>query len=359
MLGLRQEKGIVGLDIGSHSVKAVELVAKRKRERDVYEVARVGYELLPHDAIVEGTIIDSTAVVETIKMIFDENKFKNRNVAISISGNSVIIKKISLPAMEKEELAESIVWEAKHNIPYPYEETNVDYAILRPPRGGEEKSFDILLVAAKKDKIANYSNVVNQARKNLVAIDVDVFALQNSLEVNYPEDFESKNVAIINIGANITNVAIIERGVSQLVRDLSLGGFFFIENMRKELNISFDDAEKLLKGIPAKGVPAERVDELISFNVKDLLDEIDKTFSFYEAGEKKEKRIDQIYLSGGLAHLKNITQSFEQKFGIKTQIFNPFRNVAYDEKKLEPVYPQEMAALFGVAVGLATRKMEK
>jgi type IV pilus assembly protein PilM len=261
--------------------------------------------------------------------------------------------------MDREELAESIVWEAKHNIPYPYEETNVDYAILRPPRGSEVRNLDILLVAAKKDKIANYSNVVNQARKNLVAIDVDVFALQNSLEVNYPEEFQSKILAVINIGANITNVAVVERGTSQLVRDLSLGGFFFIENIRKELNLSFDEAEKLLKGIPAKNVAPEKVDELVSLNIKDLLDEIDKTFSFYEAGEKKEKRIENIYLSGGLAQLKNITQSFEQKFGIKTETFNPFRNVSFDEKKLDSSYPQEMAPLFGVAVGLATRKMEK
>ena len=359
MLGFNPEKGIVGLDIGSHSIKAVELGVKKKKDRDVFEVTKIGHELLPHDAIVEGTIIDSTAVIETIKMIFEENKFKNRNVAISISGNSVIIKKISLPTMEKEELAESIVWEAKHNIPYPYEETNVDYAILWPPRGSEEKNLDILLVAAKKDKIANYSNVVNQARKNLVAIDVDVFALSNALEVNYPETFQSKIVAIINIGANITNIAIIERGTSQLFRDLSLGGFFFIENMRKELSISFDDAEKLLKGIPVKTVPPEKVDEVISFSIKDLLDEIDKTFSFYEAGEKREKKIEQIYLSGGLAHLKNIANSFDQKFKIKTEIFNPFRNVHYDEKKLDPVYSQEMAALFGVAIGLATRKVEK
>ncbi len=175
-------------------------------------------------------------------------------MAISISGNSVIIKKISLPQMEREELAESIVWEAKHNIPYPYEETNVDYAILRPPRGVETKSLDILLVAAKKDKIANYSNVVHQAKKNLVAIEVDVFAMQNALEINYPEIFENKTIALVNIGANITNILILERGLPQLFRDLSLGGTFFTENMRKELNIGLDEAERLLKGIQIKDV---------------------------------------------------------------------------------------------------------
>ncbi len=358
MFGLTKEKGVVGLDIGSHSVKAVELKAKKKGQRNVYEVLKVGYEQLPHDAIVEGTIIDSTAVAETIRMIFDEGKFTNKNVNISISGNSVIIKKISLPSMEREELAESIVWEAKHNIPYPYEETNVDYAVLKPPPGAEEKNLDILLVAAKKDKIANYSNVVNQARKNLQAIEVDVFALQNALEINYPEVFMEKTVAMINMGANITNVIIIENGTPQLFRDLSLGGFFFTENMRKELNISFDDAEKLLKGIPAKNVQPEQLMGVISMNIKDLLDEMEKTFSFYEAGEKSKKKIEQIFLSGGLANLGGMAGSFEQKFRIKAEIFNPFKSISYSEKKLEPMYFEDMAPLFGVAVGLSLGKAE-
>ena len=359
MFGISRQKGTIGLDIGSHSIKAVELNSRKKGDKDVYEVAKIGYEVLPHDAIVEGTIIDSTAVVETIRLIFDENKITNKNVAISISGNSVIIKKISLPPMEKEELAESIVWEAKHNIPYPYEETNVDYAILKPPLDSKEKNLDILLVAAKKEKIANYSNVVHQARKNLEAIEVDVFALQNALEINYPEVFYEKSIALINLGANITNVAIFERGIPQLFRDLSLGGFFFTENMRKELNISFDDAEKLLKGIPTKSIQPDQLGGIVAMNIKDLLDEIEKTFTFYEAGEKKEKKIEQIYLSGGLANLKNMTRSFEQKFNIRTELFNPFRNIYYEEKKLDSIYFQEMAPLFGVAVGLATRKAEK
>ncbi|MBP1770214.1 MAG: type pilus assembly protein PilM, partial [Candidatus Aminicenantes bacterium] len=212
MFGLSREKNVVGLDIGSYSVKAVELRARKKGGGEAYDLVKIGYEPLPHDAIVEGTIIDSAAVVETIRLLFEENKISTKDVAISISGNSVIIKKISLPVMEKQELAESIIWEAKHNIPYPYEETNVDYAILKPSHAAEDKNLDILLVAAKKDKIANYSNVIAQARKNLQSIEVDVFALQNVLEANYPESFADKTIALINIGANITNVVIVERG---------------------------------------------------------------------------------------------------------------------------------------------------
>lgn len=358
MFGMAREKGLVGLDIGSYSIKAVELKSKKKGNRDVYELAKIGYEVLPHDAIVEGTIIDSAAVVETIRLVFEENKISGKDVVISISGNSVIIKKISLPLMEKQELAESIIWEAKHNIPYPYEETNVDYAVLTS-RGGEDRNLDILLVAAKKDKVANYSNVVNQARKNLQAIEVDVFALQNALEINYPESYAEKTVALINMGANISNVVIIEKGTPQLFRDLSLGGYFFTENMRKELSVSFEEAEKLLKGIAVKSVSSDAFTTVLTMNIRDLLDEMEKTFSFYEAGEKRERKIEQIFLCGGLANVPNMVGSFEHRFRIKTDIFNPFRNIQYDEKKFDPIYFNEMAPVFGVAVGLSTRKAEK
>lgn len=359
MFGLGKVKSLVGLDIGSYSVKAVEFKTKKRAGEEFYEVAKIGLEFLPHDAIVEGTIMDSTAVTETIKMVLDGSKISNKNVVIALSGSSVIIKKISLPTMETEELAESIIWEARHNIPYPYEETNVDYAILKPSLMAEEKNVDILLVAAKKDKVSNYSNVVSQARKNLVAIEVDAFALQNAMEVNYSEEFLNKTIALINLGANTTNIIITQKEKPQLYRDLSIGGFFFTENIRKELGISTDDAEKILKGIPAKDIPPEQIETVLNTNIENLLEEIEKTFSFYEAGEEGERKIEKIFLSGGLAKLKDLPKFFEQKFGTETETFNPFRNIYYNEKKLDPVYFQEMASLFGVATGLATRKMEE
>ncbi len=360
MFGMSKEKGLVGLDIGSYAVKAVELKPKKKKGTQfIFEVAKLGYEILPRDAIVEGTIIDSSAVAETITRIFDGNKIANKDVVISISGNSVIIKKITLPYMERQELAESIIWEAKHNIPYPYEETNVDYAVLKPTRTTGDKNLDILLVAAKKDKIANYSNAVNQARKNLTAIDVDVFALQNALELNYPESFADKTLVLINIGANITNVIIMERGIPQLFRDLALGGFYFAENMRKELNTSFEEAEKLLKGLPGKSVPEDQFQAVLAMNIRDLLDEVEKTFSFYEASEKRERKVEQVYVSGGLASVPGLASAFEQKFRLKAETFDPFRTIQHDTKRLDPIYFSEMAPVFGVAVGLSIRLPEK
>lgn len=355
MFGKKQIKNAVGLDIGSRSIKAVEIKARNKHGKNIFELKSIGYEPLPYDAIVEGTIIDTTAVAETIKIVFDENKITNKNVVISISGNSVIIKKISLPNMETEELAESIIWEAKHNIPYPYEETNVDYAILKQSVPAKEQNLDILLVAAKKDKIANYSNAVKQARKNLTAIDVDVFALLNSFEINYPESFKEKIVAIINIGSNLTNLVIIENGHPQLFRDLNIGGALFAENISKELNIGFDESEKLIKGIPVEQISQEQFQYVIDMNLQNILEEIKKTFSFYEAGEKMDRKIETIYISGGLSKLSNLSGHIEQKVGIKTEIFNPFRMIEYNENKFDSLYFEDMAALFGIATGLAAR----
>jgi type IV pilus assembly protein PilM len=359
MFGLKRDKPLIGLDIGSHAVKAVELGVRTKGKRDVYHVVRVGYEPLPHDAIVEGTIIDGSAVSESIRALCDKAKIANKDVVISISGNSVIIKKISLPSMGTEELAESVIWEAKHNIPYPYEETNVDYAILPSAPGGGTQNLEILLVACKKDKIAAYSNVIHQARKNLAAVEVDAFALFNILEVNYPEEFAGQTLALINMGAAITTIVICEKGAPQLFRDIPVGGSFFTENIRKDLNIGHDEAEALLKGGASPSVQPYEYEAILGMNVKGLLEEIEKTFVFFEAEDKSRKKIEHIFISGGLSNIKNVSGSFEQKFGVKTTLFDPFRTIQYNEKKLDPVYYQEMAPFFAVATGLATRKREK
>jgi type IV pilus assembly protein PilM len=354
-MGLGRNKSVVGLDIGSYAVKVVEMKPLTKENPPQFEVQKVGYEQLPHDAIVDGMIIDTPAVVETIKMIFDTHKISNKRVVISISGNSVIIKKIALPTMETEELAESIIWEAKHNIPYPYEETSVDYAMLKPTGEGDDQSTDILLVAAKKETISNYSTAVNQARKRLDAIEVDLFALHNCFELNYPDMMADKTVALINLGANITNIVIVEKGIPQVFRDLSLGGMFFAEETSKELNISFDAAEKLLKGIPSENIDPEKFEVVVNLEIDNIIAELEKVISFYDAGEREDKKIDHILISGGLSQIPNLEKKVEEAFEINTELFNPFRSVSSNRDKIDSIYLDEMSPLFAVAAGLATR----
>ena len=183
MFGLTKKlKPVVGLDIGSSAVKAVELRPSGKS----YKVMAVGMEPIPPDSIVDGAIIDGTAVADAIKRLFENKAFKSKEVAASLSGNAVIVKKISLPVMTEAELSESIYWEAEQYIPFDIQDVNLDYQILDPGTGPDSKgTMDVLLVAAKKEKIADYTGVIAQAGRTPVVVDVDVFALQNAYEVNY------------------------------------------------------------------------------------------------------------------------------------------------------------------------------
>ncbi|OGD21585.1 MAG: hypothetical protein A2Y69_10745 [Candidatus Aminicenantes bacterium RBG_13_59_9] len=359
MFGLNKSKNIVAVDIGSYAIKAIELEIKKRGDSLLYQVVRAGYETLPRDAIVEGTIIDSAAVSDALKAAFEAGKISNKNVLISLSGNSVIVKKIALPQMKSEEMAESIMWEAKHNIPYPFEETSVDYAVLNPIPASPDDNLDILLVAVKKDKIIAYSNVVYQAQKNLLAVEVDGFGLINSYEVNYPDLFREKTAALVNLGAHVTNVVVVERGIPQVFRDLDLGGFFFAENLSKEMDVSFEEAEKLLQGAPAGSHNPEQMNDILERNIGDMLVEVDKTLSYYTAEKNQTKKIDFIFLSGGLAGLKTMPGAIERAFQTPTRLLDPFRHIHYNESRLNPVYYQKMPLVFAVATGLATRTMDK
>ena len=141
---------------------------------------------MPPDSIVDGAIIDGDAVADAIRRLFENKAFKTKDVAASLSGNAVIVKKITLPVMTEAELAESIYWEAEQYIPFDIQDVNLDYQILDAGTGADAKgTMDVLLVAAKKEKIADYTGVITQAGRTPVVVDVDAFALQNAYEVNY------------------------------------------------------------------------------------------------------------------------------------------------------------------------------
>ena len=236
-------KGLVGLDIGSSAIKAVELKAGGKGSSD-YQLLNIGMEPLPPEAIVDGAIMDSGAVIDAIQRLFSAQKIKTNDVATSVSGNAVIVKKISLPQMSPEELAESIHWEAEQYIPFDIQDVSLDYEVIEG--GGTGGNMDVLLVAVKKDKISDYTSAISQAGKNPAIVDVDVFALQNCYEVNYGVD-PAKVVALLNVGASIMNINIVKGATSIFNRDISVGGNQYTDAIQKDLNLSFDQAETLKK----------------------------------------------------------------------------------------------------------------
>ena len=240
----RRPKALVGLDIGSSAVKAVELKPAGKG----YKVTAFGSEPIPPDSIVDGAIIDGGAVADSIRRLFDSRHIKTREVAASLSGNAVIVKKISLPVMTAAELSESIYWEAEQYIPFDIQDVNLDYQILDPGTGpGGKGTMDVLLVAAKKEKIADYTGVIAQAGRTAVVVDVDAFALQNAYEVNYGIT-PGQLVVLLNAGASATNINIIQGDQSVFTRDVSIGGNAYTEALQKELSLPFEQADQLKRG---------------------------------------------------------------------------------------------------------------
>lgn len=347
----RRSKTLMGLDIGSSAVKAIELKPSGKG----FKVTAIGVEPIPPDSIVDGAIIDGGAVADAVRRLFSNAQFKAKEVAASLSGNSVIVKKITLPAMTEQELAESIYWEAEQYIPFDIQDVNLDYEVLTPAGGSTQGTMDVLLVAAKKDKIGDYTNVITQAGRTPVVVDVDAFALQNAYEVNY--GFEAgTTVALLNAGASATNINILHGGQSVFTRDISMGGNAFTEAVQRELGLPYDLAEQLKKGQDVEGATYDDARPVLKAMTDNILLEVEKTFDFFKATASND-RIDRIVLSGGASRVDGFAEALAARFGTEVTTFDPFRQVALDPAKLGALPAEELAPVAAVAVGLALRKV--
>ncbi|HXG88405.1 MAG TPA: type IV pilus assembly protein PilM [Vicinamibacterales bacterium] len=351
MLSFRRSKGLVGLDIGSSAVKAIELRPAGKG----FRVGAIGVEPVPSDSIVDGAIIDSGAVADAVRRLFANKQFKSKDVAASLSGNSVIVKKITLPLMSEQELSESIYWEAEQYIPFDIQDVNLDYEILDAGAGGDgQGTMEVLLVAAKKDKIADYTSVITQAGRAAVIVDVDAFALQNAYEANY--GFEPNGVVVLlNAGASAININILAGSQSVFTRDVSMGGNAFTEAVQKELNLPFDAAEQLKRGANVDGVTYDEARPVLKAMTDNVLLEVEKTFDFFKATASND-HIDRIVLSGGASRIEGFADALRERFGTEVERFDPFRQITFDVKKLG-VSPEEMAPFAAVALGLALRRV--
>lgn len=348
----RRTKSLVGLDIGSSAVKAVEL----RQAASGYKVAAIGSEPVPPHCIVDGAIVDGGTVADVIRQVFEKNNFKATEVVGALSGNAVIVKKIVLPQMTEEELAEAIYWEAEQYIPFDIQDVNLDYQMLAAgPDDAVRDTMAVLLVAAKKEKIADYTGVISQAGRVPVVVDVDAFALQNAYEANYGIDL-ARVVVLVNAGASAININIIEGGQSLFTRDISIGGNAYTEALQKELSLSFEKADLVKRGGGVEGARAEDVDPIIRTVTETLLLEIERTFDFFKATAASD-RIDELVVSGGAAGIDGFNQAFEARFDLPVTAFDPFRQIAFDTSKFSAERRAELAPTIAVAVGLALRQV--
>ena len=345
-----KSKNVVGLDIGSSAIKLVEL---KEKKGGTYQLLKMGVERLSPEAIVDGSIMDSSMVVETISRLNSEKGVKNSNYATSLSGHSVIIKKISLPAMSPDELAESIQWEAEQYIPFDINDVNLDYVPLTT--GGTGENIEVILVAVKKEKINDYTSVISQTNKAAVLVDVDAFALQNCYEMNYDVN-ENRVLALVNIGASVTNVNVLSGTNSLFWRDITFGGNQYTDAIQRELSLSFEQAEELKRGKTVGDHTIQQVIPILNSVSEDFAGELRKTLDFFTATSGAE-RVDEIVLAGGGSGVLNLDATLRDKFSIPVSIMDPFRNVTVDEGEFNPEELAEIGPSMAIAVGLAIRKL--
>jgi len=356
---------LVGLDIGSHSIKLVEIDDSKKG----MVLESFGIVGLPHNAIVEGSIKEMDIVALAIKNLFKNLKITNKNIATSISGYSVIVKKISINYRDESELESTIHDEAEQYIPFDISDVNLDYEILS---GGEEEfeeeegkdeertrgegtgMMDVMLVAAKKDIVDDYVGLLGLARINPIVLDVDAFAIQNAFEQSLEET--SGCYAIVNVGAEELGINAIKNGISMFTRDSSYGGSQITEAIMSKLNVSFEEAEKIKLG----GTNVDKVrgdlEEIFTSVVSGWVQEIKRALDFLSTTYPDEK-IEKLLISGGSCRIPGFQKYLEMETDIPVEELNPFANIQINEKIFDPKYLSYIAPQAAVAVGLALRSV--
>ncbi len=348
----KNRKTLVGLDIGSSSVKAVELQGKPGS----YGLVSLAVEELQPDAIVDGQIMELNDVSAAISSIFATHNIRTERVAAGVGGSNVIVKNIVVPQMSEAELEESIEWHAEEHIPFDIADVSLDYQVV----GSSPDALQVLMAACKRDRVANLKQAIQLAGKQPVVIDVDAFALQNCYEVNY-EPQAGEVVALLNIGASTTNINILQGVQSVFTRDVSVGGNQYTVVLQKEFGLTFEQAEVVKRtGLLPEGTMHREIDPVMEPVSEMLALEIGKTFDFYRAtaDEGVNASVGKVLISGGGSKVTGLAAFLAERFEIAVEMLDPFRRIKVDARKFDPDFIRDFVPEMAVAVGLALRGVE-
>jgi type IV pilus assembly protein PilM len=350
---------LVGVDIGSSSIKICQVKESRKGR----SLSKLAFAPLPPQTIVDGHIMNAGVVTETLSRMFSDNQIRQRNVAISVSGQSVIIRKITVPMMTAQELDEQIQWEAEQHIPFDIKDVQIDYEVLK--RQPERGQMDLLLVAAKRDEINDYAQFVREARLKPIVVDIDAFSVQNLFEASrgFPPD---QTIALINLGAGLSSLNIVTSGVSAFTRDIASGGNVITEEIQRQTGVSYEQAESYKCGeggaegddgapFRAAGMVPQQVHDIIEGVCDTIAAEIQRSLDFFMA-TSGENEIHRIYLTGGTANLTPLRNAIQRRAKTAVEFFNPVERLTIDTKTVPDALLRERHAQLAVAVGLALRK---
>jgi len=338
----------VGLDIGSSAVKAVVL----KKVRSGWSLVAAGEAPLPERSALEDGTVESEAVTGAVGQLFDAIRLRRARVAAALSGHAVIVKRLAMPTMTEAELGEAIPWEAEQYIPFDLSEVQLDYQIVGGSAEGKT-GLDVLLVAAKKDRIEARAAVIANTGRRPVVLDIEAFALANAYQANYPERNDPLS-ALIHIGRRVTIVCLLEHGEPIFTRDISIGDQIHLDALLQDLGpMGVDEmaARRILHGQFPPGIDADQVASVLREASGQIVNEVRKTIDFYRATAPVEK-LGRIVVSGGAWQAVGLVDQLASEFAAPVDVFDPFRKI---NRPSRAIGADLTGPSYAVAVGLAMR----
>jgi type IV pilus assembly protein PilM len=345
LFGLGRKPATFGLDIGTSAVKAVEL----GEARGTWALKAMASVPLPREAIAEGSIRDTMVVAEAIKECVDKAGIKAKGAVISVSGREGMTKRVTLPRASAKELADAMLTEAEHHIPFAVDDVFLDYQVV----GESGNTMDVVLVAVKRVKILEYVAAVEEAGLQALVVDLDDFAVQNQYELNNPGD-GAEAVALIDIGASVMKTNVIRAGASIFARDVPFGGHHYTDAIAQRLNLPFEKAEAAKLGTDV-GVSWDDLVPALESVSRELSLEVQRTFDYFGSTSESE-RIGKIVLSGGCARLAGLDEFLSSSWGIPVELTRPFQALQVDPGRFPAEELAQLGPSLAVAVGLALRR---
>lgn len=341
---------LVGLDIGSSFIKVAELkIGAKGHVLNKFAMAQVA-----PGTIVEGRVVNMEGLAADIKALFKSQRIREKNVAISTGGHSVVIKTINMQNKPEKELHEAIYAEAEQYIPYDIDDVNIDYQVLGQSEFSAEQ-VNVLIVAVKKDLVAEYIELIQKAGLNPKIIDVDTFALQNVYEI-LPYENREKITLLVDVGASKTSLNIIKANSSLMMRDTVSGTNQIIDEIRSQYEITIDEAYQAANG-ELETIGTDKIEDIAFKTAQSWCAEILEVVNTFEAGTNNEK-VEKIILSGGGAFSKGLQDTLLSELEADVSIMNPFEGLIVNESKFPDSFITKAAPLAPIAIGLALRRVD-
>lgn len=337
---------VVGLDIGSHAVKVCQL----KQTSSGYAIVTLGSTVLPEGAVEDGTLNDPETVSEAISDLFKNLKIRKKKIGFSISGYSVIVKKVNLAVMDDAQLEEHIMAEAEQYIPFDIEDVYLDFQDLQTGSKEADRT-DVMLVAAKREIVDDYLDMLRSLNLSPVIVDVDGFALENTYEYNYQKN---ENVALVDIGASKMSINILSQGISVVARDIIVGSRQLTDQIQNVFDIEFEEAEALKLGSIQDDDKREEIENIFSTTCTQWVLEIKKAIDLYHSNHT-DQPLKKMILSGGGAKVTGLIDFLAQETNLQVELFNPFLNMVSNNKKIDPDYLESIGPEMAIAAGIALR----